>query len=285
MLLLWLLLVLLVSVLTLGLGMSLYLTHRFSLSQVHTPVEYGLDYEEVAFPAGDGLTLHGVWIPAKASERAVVILHGHGGSMDWDIQRAPYFHKAGFNVFLFDFRAHGRSDGSLATFGYLERQDVVGAVAYLKSRGVQNIGLLGFSYGGMASMLAAPLCPEVKAVVSDGGPARLRSAVAGRALDYGLPRFFSSFLGWLAVVVTSVRLRANLFRYEPLRWVGRIAPRPILFIHGELDQYLPDFDELYAAAGEPKEVWRVAGVGHTKVSEVEPDAFYSRVVGFFQKNL
>jgi uncharacterized protein len=281
----WFLGVLVTLLLAIGLGMSFYLTHRFSLGQVHTPAEYGLDYEEITFPAADGTSLGGVWIPFPGSQRAIVILHGHGGSMDWDIQRAPYFHEAGFNVMLFDFRAHGRSDGNLATFGYLERQDVVGGVTFLKSRGMKRIGLLGFSYGGMASMLSAPLCPEVNAVVSDGGAARLRSAVAGRATELGLPRWLGPFLGWLTVVATSVRLGVNLFRYEPVRWVGQIAPRPILFVHGELDQYLPDFDELYAAAGEPKQAWRLPGVQHTKASEVYPEEFYQRVVGFFQENL
>ena len=271
--------------LVLGLGLSFYLTKRFYLGITHTPTEYGLEYEDVTFESGDGLALHGVWIPAPGSDRAVVILHGHGGSMDWDIQRSPAFHAAGFNVLLFDFRAHGRSEGRLATFGYLERRDVLGAVAFLKERGVKRIGLLGFSYGGMASMLAAPVCPEVNAVVTDGGPARVRTAIIGRCFEVGLPRWLARPLAWLAVAATSLRLDVNLFRYEPIRWVGKIAPRPILFIHGELDQYLPDFDELYAAAGEPKEAWRLPGVGHTKASEVYPEEFRRRVIGFFDRNL
>ncbi len=285
MILLWISFGFLLLLLALGLGFSFYLTRRFGLTEVHTPAEYGLPYEEVTFPARDGTTLHGVWIPVPHSDRAVFILHGHGGSMDWDIHRAPHFYRAGFNVLLFDFRAHGRSDGHLATFGYLERQDVLGAVDFLKERGVRQIGLLGFSYGGIASMLSAPLCLDIRAVVSDGGPARLRSAIAGRAAELGLPHWLGRSLGWWVVAVTSVRLGINLFRYEPVRWIGKISPRPILLVHGELDPYLFDFDELVAAAGEPKEVWRLAGVGHTKASEVYPEEFYRHVVGFFQRNL
>ena len=272
-------------ILVLGLGLSFYLTHRFRRTLVHTAAEYGLDSEELAFATSDGLRLQGVWIPAAGSSRAVVIMHGHGGSLDYDLHRAPFLHAAGFNVLLFDFRAHGRSPGRLATFGYLERRDVQGAVEFLKSRGMQRIGLLGFSYGGMAAMLAAPLCPEVGAVISDGGPARLRSAAAGRAAALGLPRWSGAFLGWLAVAATSLRLGANLFRYEPVRWVGRIAPRPVMFIHGELDQFLSDFDELFAAAGEPKEAWRVSGVEHVKASEACPEEFRRRVLDFFRRNL
>ncbi len=278
-------LALLTVILVTGLVLSFYICRRFGMQEMHSPAEFGLEYEEVSFPAQDGLELRGYWIPAQGSDRAVVILHGHGGSMDDHIQRAPYFHAAGFPVLLFDFRAHGRSPGRLATFGYLERYDVLGAVEFLKRRGVKRIGLLGFSYGGIASMLATPLSPDIHAVVSDGGPARLRSALTGAAVERGLPRWLGVFLGWLTVAVTSLRLGANLFRYEPIRWVGKIAPRPILFIHGERDQYVPDFDDLYAAAGEPKEVWRLPNVGHTQASEVYPDEFYRRVVDFFQRYL
>lgn len=269
----------------LGLVLSFYLTRRFQLTEVHSPAEFGLAFEEMSFRAPDGVGLRGVWIPSPGSDRAIVILHGHGNSMDLDIQRAPFFHRAGFNVFLFDFRAHGRSEGHLATFGYLERQDVLGAVDYLKKQGMRRIGLLGFSYGGMASMLASPLSPAIDAVISDGGPARMCSAIAGRAVEMGLPLALGRFLGWLAVFVTSLRLRVNLFKYEPIRWVGKISPRPILFIHGELDKYLFDFDELFHSASEPREAWRVAGVEHTKVGEAFPEEFYQRVIGFFNKHL
>jgi len=272
-------------VLGVGLGLSFYMTRRQSLTEIHRPAEYGLTFEEVTFQATDGLALRGWWVPAPGSERAVVILHGHGGSMDWDIHRAPALHAAGFNVFLFDFRAHGRSDGRLATFGYLERLDVQGAVKFLKRRGMRRIGLLGFSYGGMASMLAAPICPEVDAVITDGGPARMKTAIIGRCIEVHLPRGLAVFLAWLVINMTSLRLGVNLSRYEALRWVGQIAPRPIFFVHGELDQYCPDFDELYAAAKQPKEVWRLPGVGHTKASETYPEEFRRRVVDFFNRGL
>jgi dipeptidyl aminopeptidase/acylaminoacyl peptidase len=272
-------------VLAVGLAASLYVTSRKPRTAFHSPAEYGLEFEEITFKAADGLQLKGCWIPVPGSERAVIILHGHGGSLDWDIHRTPALNTAGFNVFLFDFRAHGRSQGRLATFGYLERQDVLGAVEFLQQRSVKRIGLLGFSYGGVASMLAAPICPDIHAVVTDGGPARLRTALAARAVELHLPRWLAGPLAWLIVAITSVRLGVNLFHYEPVRWVGKIAPRPILFIHGELDQYCPDFDDLYAAAGEPKEAWRLAGVDHTKASETNPEEFNRRVIEFFDRNL
>jgi fermentation-respiration switch protein FrsA (DUF1100 family) len=272
-------------VLAVGLAMSFYMTHRFGLAEARSPAEYGLAFEEVAFQAADDLMLRGWWIPVTGSDRAVVIMHGHGGSMDWDVHRAPALQAAGFNVLLFDFRAHGRSEGKTVSFGYLERQDVLAAVEFLRGRGMRRIGLLGFSFGGIAAMLAAPICPDIAAVVTDGGPARMRSAIAARGVELGAPRWLSVPLAWLIVAMASLRLRANLFHYEPVRWVGRISPRPILLIHAGQDQYLPDFDDLYAAARPPKEVWCVPEAGHTKVSEVLPEEFQRRVIEFFNQHL
>ena len=281
-------------VLATGLTASFILTSRRTRSADHNPGEYGLVFEDVTFKATDGLQLKGCWVPADDTAisgqghppgRAVIILHGHGGSLDWDVHRVPSLHAAGFNVFLFDFRAHGRSRGDLATFGYLERYDVLGAVEFLKNRGARSIGLLGFSYGAIASMLTAPICPDVHAVISDGGPARLQTALTARGIEMHLPHWMAGALAWLTVVITSARLGVNLFHYEAVRWVGKIAPRPIFFIHGEMDQYLPDFDELYASASEPKDAWRLPGVGHTKVSEIYPEEFRSRVIDFFDLNL
>jgi fermentation-respiration switch protein FrsA (DUF1100 family) len=188
---------------------------------------------------------------------------------------------------MFDFRAHGRSDGRMSTIGYLERQDVLGAVDFVRAKGIHRIGLLGFSMGGIVAMLTAPICPDVRAVISDGGPARMRTALTVWAGEHGVPRPLGAVLAWLVLTATSLRVGANLFDYEPVRRVGRIAPRPILFVHGERDPYIPpaDFDALVAAANEPKEVWRVPEAGHRTVDQVYPEEYRRRVVAFFEQHL
>jgi fermentation-respiration switch protein FrsA (DUF1100 family) len=288
---LWFLVILFALFIAAGFGLSFYFTRRMKRTAFHTPAEYGLEFEDVTFPATDGLRLRGCWIPAPDSIRTVIILHGHGGSLDWDLHRAPSLHEAGFNVFLFDFRAHGLSEGRLATFGYLERRDVLGAIEFIQSRSnqsmgmKQHIGLMGFSYGAIASMLTAPLTSDIRAVVADGGPTRMRIALIAHGMDLGLPRWLAICFSWVTIIFTSIRFLANQLACEPIRWVGKISPRPILFVHGELDKYVPDFDELYAAAREPKEAWRVVGVAHTKVSEAYPEEFRRRVIEFFDRNL
>ena len=285
MIILWILLSLILLVLAIGLVLSFYFTRRAHLGEVHTLGEYGLAGEEIAFTTTDGLTLRGVWVPAAGSDKAVVILHGHGGSYDFDLYRTPALHEAGFNVLLFDFRAHGRSDGKQMTFGYKERRDVSATVEFLHNRGVHHIGLLGFSYGGIVAMLSAADNPRIGAVISDGGPARIRTPIATRITEMGFAHWLAKSIAWLIIFSTSIRLRTNLFQFQPIRWVGSISPRPILFIHGDQDKYLPDFDELYEAARPPKEVWRLPGIGHTNASQFYPEEHARRVIEFFKRNL
>lgn len=282
---LWVLLILILVILAIGVGLSFYFTQRAQLGETHSPDEYGSEYEAIELKTSDKLTLHGVWIPARGSDKAIVILHGHGGSYDFDLYRVPALHEAGFNVLLFDFRAHGRSEGKRMTFGYEEQCDVLAAIEFLHSHGMQHIGLLGFSYGGMAAMVTTPNCADVQAVISDGGPARIRTGIAARGMELGFPLWLGKMLAWLIIGITSLRLGVNLFRYEPIRWVGKIAPRPILFIHGDHDQYLPDFDELYRAASSPKELWRLPEAGHTTASQLYPEEHARRVIEFFQRYL
>jgi len=283
---LWLIpLLLLVLVLALGEGISYRLTSRRAPNERRSPAEFGLTFEEIRFSSRDGLMLGGWWIPADDSPRTVVFLHGHGGSMDPDVQYAPALHAAGFNVMMFDFRAHGRSQGDFVSLGYLERQDVLGALDWLTARRLERVGLLGFSMGGAAAMLTAPIASQVRAIVSDGGIARMTSALVGGLVESHVPRWAARPVAWLAVLFTSWRLGANLFAYEPIRWVGKIAPRPVFFVHGGCDPYLApgEFEALVAAAGEPKQVWRVDEAPHREVDLTAPEEYRRRIVEYFDR--
>ena len=284
----WLMVVLVFGVVFFGatVGISFQLTRRSYLSGVtRSPAELGLSFENITFQTQDGLILHGWWIPAAGSDRAVVVMHGHTGSMDGDLHRVPAWHAAGLNVCMFDFRAHGRSPGRVSTYGYLERLDAQAAARFAaREKGMRRVALIGFSLGGMTAMLAAPDCPEVNVVVEDGAPARLFSGLKGWCVEHHLPRWSAPIVAWLAIAGASLRLRTNLFQYEPVRWVGRIAPRPLMIIHGDQDRYCPDFADLLKAAP-AAEVWRLPEIGHTEASQVYPEEYRERVLDFLRRNL
>ena len=279
------LLILILIILLGSLSLSFYFTHRYYLKDPSSPAEVGLTYEEVIFKSTDGLILGGWWIPARGSDKVVIQLHGHAGSMDPDIQYLPTLHQHGCNVLMFDFRGHGRSEGYTGTIGYLERRDVLGAIEFVKQKSFKKIALLGFSMGGVLAILTGAVSPDVKVVISDSAPVHLTTALREWIVELGIPRIAAIAIAWLIVAATSLRLWVNLFDYDTVRWVGEIAPRPLYLMHGGADQYVPDFNELVKAAGPLAEVWDVPNIGHTQVINERHEEYLHRLAEFLDKNL
>ncbi len=77
----------------------------------------------------------------------------------------------------------------------------------------------------------------------------------------------------------------RLAEASPLPVVGAISPRPVLFVHGVEDLYVPPADQtaLYTACGQPKAMWQAAGVGHRQAYQRDPEAWRERVIGFFRR--
>ncbi len=152
------------------------------------PADMGMPTEAVAFPASDGVTLRGWFLPCAGADGTpaptVAFVHGwpwnrtgntKGSTIVPDrtvdfLPTARALHNAGFNVLLFDLRNHGASDSSMpVSFGLFEANDVVGAVEMLRARpdvDGERIGLLGFSMGANAALYAVPRCQPIGAVLA-----------------------------------------------------------------------------------------------------------------------
>ncbi len=263
-----------------------YVIRRRRPDEPDSPARYGLPFEEVEFKSRDGITLRGWFIPAPQAKGTVIFCHGHAGSMDPDLKYAPWFHSSGFNVLMFDFRGHGRSEGDKISMGYFERFDLLGAVDYLKERGLNNIGVLGFSMGGAVAITAAAVEPAIKAVACDGAFARLVGVlIRGVGVVNPALRPIGFVAGPLAILFASIRLGAWLPSADPIRWVSRISPRPLLLIHGEKDIFIStgEIKALYETAGEPRELWIVPGAGHRNADELYPEKYREKVIGFFER--
>jgi fermentation-respiration switch protein FrsA (DUF1100 family) len=268
-------------------GGSSKLMARRTPDPTTSPTDYGLTHEDVSFQSRDGLTLGGWFIPAKPARGTVIFCHGYAGSMDPDVAYVPWFNEAGFNALMFDFRAHSRSEGDRVSLGYFERLDLLGAIDYLHSRGITEVGVMGFSMGGAVGLATAAQTEAIRAVISDGGFARLESAVVGWGLARGWPRWLALPIAKLIITATGWRLGVRLSDADPIRWVARIAPRAVFFIHGDQDPFVPvaDVEALYAKSGEPKALWRVAEARHRRVDRVRPAEYQERVIDFFGQHL
>lgn len=262
------------------------LTRRPAPDPPADPAALGLPYEEASFLTEDGLTLRGWFIPAPVPARGTILFcHGHSGSMDGDLGYVPALHQHGYNVLMFDFRAHGRSEGRHVSMGFHERKDVLAAVRFLESKGIHEVGLLGFSMGGATAIITAPLAPAVKAVVTDSAFATLDTTVAGGLRVKGIPEPIPRLVGKLAIKIAAILLARRLEDAYPIRWVHQAAPRGLFIIHGEADIYVPveDARRLYALAGEPKQLWVAPGAGHREIDQVAPGEYLPNILAFFDR--
>jgi uncharacterized protein len=266
---------------------SNYLLARRPSDGADSPANYELTAEAVEFRSGDGVALRGWYIPAGDSLKTVIVCSGANGSLDADMHVAPWLHEAGFNVLLFNWRAHGDSEGEVVTLGFNERYDLIAAVRFTKSRGAERVGVLGFSMGGTVAIATAAVYEDVNAVVADSPFVYVLSAVAGGLIERGVPEGLSFLLARVFVITACLRTRLNLFDIDLVRWIQRVAPRPLLLIFGEQDVIVPksEVDVIFARAGEPKEVWRVPEAAHRNIHVRQPEDYRRRILDFFNRHL
>ena len=144
-----------------------------------------------------------------------------------------------------------------------------------------RIGALGMSMGAAAAIIAAAQEPVIEAVVADSGFTSLRAiVVGGLRLLYRLPAFpFAPLIVRFGEVLIGARIGAM----RPIDFIARIAPRPVLIVHGERDRLIPiaEAHALYAAARQPVELWIVPDSGHARAASKAAEEYLRRVDRFF----
>ena len=169
----------------------------------------------------------------------------------------------GFATLIFNFRGTGKSGGNFHSLGWVEDLDTV--ISWLLKRpevDAARIVLLGSSMGAAVATYVAAHRHEVAGLVSFASPAvmgpRPQPAEAVERLRaQGLirdPDFPPSIETW-------AQERQIL---SPVEWIGQVAPRPLLLLHGDADDVVSP-ESVYALfdrAGEPKELEILPGVGH-----------------------
>lgn len=246
-----------------------------------TPADRDLDYEDVSFTTGDGLTLHGWYIPSQ-NRAAVMLIHPMASNRLGVLEIAEFLARNGYGVLLFDLRAHGESDGEFLPFGGDEAQDVLAAVSYLKTRmdiDPDRIGAMGLSLGAQVSILGAARSEAIKAVVAD-------APCCTRSEDWPPPESLSDWLyvPYDLVFFPMLQWHSGVSEPESVRSaIARISPRPLLLIGGGSEQRMQEHH--YEAAGEPKTLWIIPEAGHISGLAARPKEYEDRVVAFFDQAL
>ena len=273
---------------------AVYLAHERAMGLVHpgrtfperTPEQVGLaSVEDVRFPSSDGLLLAAWFIPPGEENPGptVIFVHGLGANRSGLLDQAKLLVDHGYGALLLDLRNHGESEGSLTTMGYLEVEDIRGAVAYLLGRSEvdpQRIGILGHSLGGGIVIMAAARIPELRAVVAESAFTSLEDNIAqGVRQLTGLPPFpFAP----LVIAFGEQEAGVDIQQVRPVHDVAQISPRAILLIHGEKDTLIEvgNARELYAAARAPKRLYVIANAAHSDLLEADPHRLEQELVDF-----
>ncbi len=247
---------------------------------VTSPKIVGLAYEDVFFASADGTRLHGWFLPAHGEPAATVLFyHGNAQNISTHLGSVFWLPERGYNVFLFDYRGFGRSGGKAKLNGV--HKDAAAALAYVRARpdvDASRLVVLGQSIGASISAYTVAHADKggIRALVLESSFSSYRSITREKLGDF--------FLTWPLQWPLSF-LMPN--RYSALPQMEKIAPVPVLLIHGDADAVVsPRHSErLFAAASEPKTLWRVPGGGHIDAFVRLPAANRERLIGYLESAL
>ena len=251
-----------------------------------SPAIHGLPFEDVHFPSKYKATLRGWWIPSDSARGTIIICHGQNGSMDADLPLAKILHGANYNVLMFNFRAHGTSEGKHVTFGVFEKEDLLGAIDFLRAeKGVERVAVFGLSMGAAVAMIAAALTNKIAVLILDGAFTKFLDAVQYGIRARGIPPPVDAILAQMTVLGASIQTNTRMYQVSPHLWAKHIDGVPTLFIHGEKDQFAPlsAMNLMASDLDAPNEIWVALECKHREAFKKHPDMYQKQVLGWLEK--
>jgi alpha-beta hydrolase superfamily lysophospholipase len=261
--------------------------------------------QEMRFPTSNGLTLCGCYFPAPGPRKGVIVFGLEFGSKRWScVPYCSFLREQGYDIFTFEMRNQGESDSQpgyepLQWVTEFEIEDFRAALAYLKSRpdaDPRGVGLFGISKGANAGLMVAAGDSSIRCAVTDGAFAAVTTMVPyekkwfaiycrNNWMPKAVPGWYYRYASRRALGEIEVQ---RLCRFAHLEHaMPRLAPRPLLMIHGGGDTYIkPEMaQELFQHAAEPKEFWLVPKAKHNQAFQLATDEYKQRVLAFFDKHL
>jgi fermentation-respiration switch protein FrsA (DUF1100 family) len=218
----------------------------FPISEIiYTPAQMGLEYKDVYFTTKDGQQLHGWYVPGN-TDVTLLWFHGNGGNISHRVPEIAQIHyRLGVNLFIFDYRGYGRSEGVPSESGTY--RDSRAALAYLQGRAdlnPQKIIYFGQSLGAAVAVELAAHQPPLGLVL-----------IAPFVSLSDMARMLYRYLPTAPWLVRG--------RYDSLAHISDIR-RPLLILHGDQDNIVPISQgrKLFDAAYEPKQFQVLYGAGH-----------------------
>lgn len=259
------------------------LIHPFKIKTKVTPESLNLKYENVSFKTDDNILLKGWFIPSGSSNATIIICHGYPADKN-NLLMTSEFILSHYNIFLFDFRYFGESDGWYTTGGYKEQKDIEAAVKYLRSRkDAGKIGALGFSLGASTILMSHP--KEIEAIIADSPYANMELLL--EQVYWIFPSFTKKPFIWMTRALGKLIMGVDIKDISPVDEMKKIKA-PVLLIHGSKDRQIPAMHSRYIYDSSNKsntDLWIIEGARHGWNYALNPDEYKDRVIEFFDKHL
>jgi hypothetical protein len=224
----------------------------------------------------------GWFFPGLRGAPTIILCHGYESSRGELLTLVSALQDHQYNVFVFDFAAHGANDGT-TTFGYREADEVRAAIDALATRNdvdPGSFGLWGYNLGAYAALREAEKDHRVRALVLDSVydvPKQMVKIGVERNGVGGFPLMVRS-------AQTSFEWLNYVYRYEPplSKKLNSMAGVPILFIQASDDPELAVLTrQMFLKAPEPREQAVIPHGNFVSLSDDEKRAYENRIVTFF----
>ena len=240
--------------------------------------ELGFQPENVSFASADGTMLQGWFLPSQGEPLGTVIsFHGSDRNITYATRNVYWLTQHGFNVFVFDYRGYGRSDGAPDRKGLVD--DSTAAIDYVMTRSdvrPDKIILYGQSMGGQLALNAASIRKDagIRLVIAEATYACQSYHLSDKLGQFG-PLWLVKWAGWL--------LTSDEYSGESA--IADLQSTPVLLVHGNSDTGVQPYhsERLFEAAAGAREIWRYEGIGHLKIFKEGPPQ--DRLVDFIETHL
>ena len=250
------------------------------------PSDFGLRFKPLIVQGVRAVILRGYFIEALTvkARATIIVLHGIGSAKEVYFGFARWLAEQGFNVVVYDQRAHGRSGGKYCTFGFYEKRDVSKVIdKVLRKYSKLPIGIHGTSLGGAVALQALAIEKRLTFGIIESTFNTLENVLEEYAND--MLKFRSR---WLVRRILSRAADIAQFRPFDIKPVEscRNIEQPILMVHGDADEKIPiafNLDNFNALKTTDKEFFIVKNAGHDNVSEVGGAIYQQKLLEFLNR--
>ena len=234
--------------------------------------------------------VHACYVPAKdpsTAEGTAIVIHGYGDNHFVFLYLVRmYRDDFNYNVLFPDLQYHGYSEGNHIQMGWYDRFDIEKWIPVAHDIFKNDFMVLhGVSMGGATVMMTSgdPLPGYVRAFVEDCGYASVVMQFNNnrkQSFAFIPPDVLQS-----ASLVTKMKYGWGFWQASSVKQLKK-CDRPMLFIHGDADDFVP-FDHLWknyeAKTKGYKEMWVAHGAVHANSFQKYPDVYKERVKEFLDR--